>query len=51
MTPAYPAMNPESANARSLVLTTGVPAEPAPISLSRTAISRRAMPLSRQTGP
>ena len=47
-TPAHPAMNPDSANASSLVRTTGVPIAAAFASLSRTAMRRRAIPWSRQ---
>ena len=42
-------MKPDSAKARSFVRTTGVPPEPAPTSLSRTAMRRLAIPLSRHT--
>ena len=47
--PAKPAMAPERAKASNLVRNTGMPMAAAPSSLSRTATSRRAMPLSRQT--
>ena len=46
-TPAYPAMKPDRAKASSLVRASGMPMAPAPVSLSRTAISRRATPRSR----
>src|ERR1700689_1403360 len=42
-------MKPDRAKASNLVLTTGIPAEPAATSLSRTAMRRRATPRSRQT--
>ena len=48
-TPAYPAMNPDRAKASSLVRASGMPIAPAPVSLSRTAMSRRATPRSRQS--
>jgi hypothetical protein len=48
-TPAYPAMNPDRAKAISLDRARGMPRAPAPVSLSRTAISRRATPRSRHS--
>ena len=48
-TPAYPAMKPDRAKASSLLRARGMPMAPAPVSLSRTAISRRATPRSRHS--
>src|SRR6478672_2517271 len=48
-TPAYPATNPDSANASNFVRTIGMPMALAAVSLSRTATSRRAIPRSRQS--
>ena len=48
-TPAYPAMKPDRAKASSLVRARGMPMAPAPVSLSRTAMSRRATPRSRHS--
>src|SRR5580704_11029700 len=42
-------MKPDRAKANSFVRTTGMPADPAATSLSRTAMRRRATPRSRHT--